>query len=171
MVVRNTLHLVELAEDAEPPGRGHREYPGVGKTLPVDPGRLLPCLPADRRRFVQLLRRGKLQRGGKRLAGKDSSSRAWKPTSACSRPSLGLIKEGFDVHLAMDAVCSRTKANWRSGLELIRHAGGSDQHRDVLFQLLGVAARRSSRRSRTGSNRERETWYVNVRSEKKDANF
>jgi isochorismate hydrolase len=54
--------------------------------------------------------------------------------------SVGLLQEGFDVHLVQDAVCSRTKANWKSGIEFIRDAGGVVTNTEtVLFQLLGVA--------------------------------
>lgn len=53
---------------------------------------------------------------------------------------LDLLAEGFAVHLAADAVTSRTQGNWRIGVEQLRQAGavitGTES---VLFQLLQKA--------------------------------
>jgi nicotinamidase-related amidase len=37
--------------------------------------------------------------------------------------ALGALREGYLVHVASDAVSSRTKANWKIGLERMRAAG------------------------------------------------
>jgi nicotinamidase-related amidase len=53
---------------------------------------------------------------------------------------LDLLKEGFDVHVVSDAVCSRTKQNYRAGLEFMRDAGAVISCTEtVLFQLLEKA--------------------------------
>ncbi|MDB4959661.1 MAG: isochorismatase hydrolase [Myxococcales bacterium] len=52
----------------------------------------------------------------------------------------GLVGRGYQVHVAADAVCSRTKANWRVGLGLIERAGGIVTSTEVcVFDLLGRA--------------------------------
>lgn len=54
--------------------------------------------------------------------------------------ALGLLRDGRDVHLVEDAVCSRTKSNWRIGVEFMRDAGAVVTSTEtVLFQLLGEA--------------------------------
>ncbi|MCK7470024.1 MAG: isochorismatase family protein [Desulfomicrobium escambiense] len=53
---------------------------------------------------------------------------------------LGLLREGFYVHSVADAQCSRTKENWKVGLEFMRDAGAVITSTEtVLFQLLKVA--------------------------------
>ena len=53
---------------------------------------------------------------------------------------LDLLKEGFDVHVVSDAVCSRTEQNYRAGLEFMRDAGAVISCTEtVLFQLLEKA--------------------------------
>lgn len=53
---------------------------------------------------------------------------------------LGLIKEGYAVHVVRDAVCSRSKDNFHSGIELMRDAGAVITCTEtVLFELLKKA--------------------------------
>ena len=57
---------------------------------------------------------------------------------------LDLLKEGFDVHVVSDAVCSRTEQNYRAGLEFMRDAGAVISCTEtVLFQLLAKAGTES----------------------------
>ncbi len=51
-----------------------------------------------------------------------------------------LVADGLTAHVPLDAVLSRSKANWHNGLELIRAAGGVVTNTEtVLFDLLGEA--------------------------------
>ena len=51
-----------------------------------------------------------------------------------------LIDQGVEVHVARDAVSSRTQANRDLGIELIERAGGSPTSVETaLFELLGAA--------------------------------
>jgi nicotinamidase-related amidase len=53
---------------------------------------------------------------------------------------IELLKEGFNVHLVKDAVCSRTKENWNTGVSFMRDAGAVISCTEtVLFQFLRVA--------------------------------
>jgi nicotinamidase-related amidase len=53
---------------------------------------------------------------------------------------LDLLAEGFHVHVAGDAVMSRKKKNWKTGLNMAEAAGAVITSTEtVLFQLLRVA--------------------------------
>ena len=52
--------------------------------------------------------------------------------------AIDLLAEGYAVHVAADAVTSRTQANWRLAMDLLRQAGVVvTSTESVLFQLLG----------------------------------
>jgi nicotinamidase-related amidase len=54
--------------------------------------------------------------------------------------ALDLLGDGFSVHVAADAVTSRTQGNWRLGTDQLRQAGAVVTAAEtVLFQLLGQA--------------------------------
>ena len=139
-VVRNTLHLVELAKMLNIPVVVTEQYPkGLGRTLPEITAALPAYLPVEKVSF-NCCGEASFNEQIKRL-GKRKIIITGMETHICVlQTSIGLIKEGFDVHLVSDAVCSRTKANWRSGIEFVRDAGGVLTNTETaLFQLLGVA--------------------------------
>jgi len=139
-VVKNTLHLVELEKIQKFPIVVTEQYPkGLGKTVPEIQSALPLYLPFEKISF-NCCGDAFFNEHMKRL-GKKQVIVAGMETHICVlQTCLGLLKGGYDVHLVADAVCSRTKANWRSGLELIRDAGGVLTNTEtVLFQLLGVA--------------------------------
>jgi len=140
MVVRNTLHLVELAKMLNIPVVVTEQYPkGLGKTLPEIQSALPAYLPIEKVSF-NCCGEESFNEQMKRLGKKKIIVTGMETHICVLQTSLGLMKAGFDVHLVTDAVCSRTKANWRSGLELIRDAGGVLTNTEtVLFQILGVA--------------------------------
>ena len=52
--------------------------------------------------------------------------------------ALDLIAQGYTVHVAADAVTSRTQANWRLAMAQLRQAGAVVTTTEtILFQLLG----------------------------------
>ncbi|WP_022850581.1 hydrolase [Limisalsivibrio acetivorans] len=54
--------------------------------------------------------------------------------------AIDLLQEGFKVHIAADAVCSRAKFNWEIGLRYMEKAGAIVTVTEtVLFQLLEKA--------------------------------
>jgi nicotinamidase-related amidase len=54
--------------------------------------------------------------------------------------ALDLLAAGYRVHVAADAVTSRTQANWRLAMDQLRQAGAVVTATEtVLFQLLGQA--------------------------------
>jgi nicotinamidase-related amidase len=51
---------------------------------------------------------------------------------------LGALQAGYLVHAASDAICSRTRENWRIGLDRMRHAGAVISSTEMaVYELLG----------------------------------
>lgn len=58
----------------------------------------------------------------------------------CYQTCLDLLEHGFIVHTVADALCSRSKLNWRTGLAALERAGAVPATAEqVLFDLLRVA--------------------------------
>ena len=140
LVVRNVLHLVELAKMQNIPIVVTEQYPkGLGRTLPEITSALPAYLPIEKVSF-SCCGEASFNEQIKRLGKKKLIVTGMETHICVLQTSVALIKEGFDVHLVQDAVCSRTKANWKSGVEFIRDAGGAVTNTEtVLFQLLGAA--------------------------------
>jgi len=139
-VTRNTLHLVELAKMQDIPIVVTEQYPkGLGRTLPG----ITTALPAHilvEKVSFNCCGEASFNEQVKRLGRKKLIVTGMETHICVLQTSIGFLAGGHDVHLVSDAVCSRTKPNWRSGLEFIRDAGGVVTNTEtVLFQLLGVA--------------------------------
>jgi nicotinamidase-related amidase len=139
-VVRNTLHLIELARMQNIPVVVTEQYPkGLGRTLTEITSALPSYLPIEKVSF-NCCGEASFNEQIKRLGRKKVIVTGMETHICVLQTSVGLIQDGFDVHLVQDAVCSRTKENWRSGVEFIRDAGGAITNTETaLFQLLGVA--------------------------------
>ncbi len=139
-VVRNTLHLVELAKMQNIPVVVTEQYPkGLGRTLPEITAALPSYLPIEKMTF-NCCGESPFNEQIKGLGRKKFIVTGMETHICVLQTILGLLEAGYDVHLVADAVCSRTKANWRSGLELVRDAGAAITNTEtVLFQLLGIA--------------------------------
>lgn len=139
-VVTNCIHLIELAKMLDIPVVLTEQYPkGIGQTVEL----IQKALPAyqpiekltfsccDEPLFLDAIR--KLNKKTLIVTGME--------THICVlQTSIGLLRDGFHVHLVKDAVCSRTKENWKIACEFIRDAGGVITSTEtVLFQLLHIA--------------------------------
>jgi isochorismate hydrolase len=139
-VIDNCLHLIEISKLLAIPVMLTEQYPrGLGSTvneireaLPsYDPDEKMTFSCCEDREFMKRLnatRRKKVI-----LAGME--------THVCVlQTCVGLLKEDFTVHVVGDAVCSRTKANFRTGIEYMRDAGAVITGTETaLFQLLRKA--------------------------------
>ncbi len=139
-VIKNCLHLIELAKMLNIPVVLTEQYPkGLGPTvneikeqLPVyQPIEKLTFSCCEEPNFLNEIK--KLNKKSIILTGME--------THICVlQTCIGLLKEGFHVHLVRDAVCSREKENWKTGVEFMRDAGAVVTCTEtVLFQLLKVA--------------------------------
>jgi len=139
-VVNNCLHLIEIAKLYGIPVIVTEQYPkGLGRTveeirnaLPgIEPIEKLTFSCCDEKAFSDEI--GNLGKKTILLTGME--------THVCVlQTCIGLVREGFNVHLVKDAVCSRSKENWKTAIEFMRDAGAVVTCTEtVLFQLLKIA--------------------------------
>ena len=142
-VVKNSRILIEAARRFELPIVVSQQYPkGLGATVaPIEDA--LAGAP-------RLHRYDKLEFSAADCAafaalapelGRDQWIVCGMETHVCVYQTVrGLVARGYAVHVAADAVSSRTKANWRVGLGLIDRAGGVVTSTEAtVFDLLHVA--------------------------------
>ncbi len=139
-VVKNNLHLIELAKMIDVPVVVSEQYPkGLGRTVPELQAALPYYRPVEKLTFDCCTQPTFLEelkdhnRNAVVLTGME--------THICVlQTCLGLLKGGMNVHVVQDAICSRTEENWRAGIELMRDAGAVITCTEtVLFQILKVA--------------------------------
>lgn len=125
------LGIPTIVSEQYPKGLGPTEEDLRGALAPFDPVVKLSFSCCGEPSFMERL--GALDRKKVILCGME--------THVCVlQTALGLLREGQDVHLVEDAVCSRAKGNWRTGVEFMRDAGAVVTSTEtVLFQLLGEA--------------------------------
>jgi nicotinamidase-related amidase len=124
-LVRNSKLLIRAASVLKIPAIVSTQYAkGLGKTVP-EIAALLPETEAiDKDRFscfgsevfCTLLKRLPGNRNTLLLCGMESHI-------CVMQTALAALREGYLVHVASDAVGSRTEWNWRIGLERMRAAG------------------------------------------------
>jgi len=140
MVYDNCSHLIELAKLIDLPIVLTEQYPkGLGPTVPEIKEVLPSYAPLEKVTFDCCKGEGfidkiaSLQKTHIILTGME--------THICVlQTCLSLLKEGYFVHLVSDAVCSRKKDDFRTGVEIMRDAGAVINCTEtVLFQLLEKA--------------------------------
>lgn len=124
-LVRNSQLLIRAAGILKIPAIVSTQYSkGLGSTVPevasllsgieaVDKT-LFSCFGSDM--FCTLLKRLPGQRNTLLLCGMESHI-------CVTQTSLAALREGYLVHVASDAVSSRTEWNWKIGLDRMRAAG------------------------------------------------
>ena len=145
-LVRNVQLLIRLAGILKIPAVVTTQYAkGLGGTVP-DIASLLPDTPSIDKLmfscfgsdvFCSLLKRLPGQRTTVLLCGME--------THICvMQTALGALRDGYMVHVASDAVSSRTELNWRIGLDRMRAAGAILSSAEMMiYELLrssGAAA-------------------------------
>ncbi|HZW91807.1 MAG TPA: hydrolase [Candidatus Eremiobacteraceae bacterium] len=124
-LVRNSKLLIRAADALKIPAIVSTQYArGLGKTVP-EVASLLPETEAiDKDQFscfgsevfCTLLKRLPGNRNTLLLCGMESHI-------CVMQTALAALREGYLVHVASDAVSSRTEWNWKIGLERMRGAG------------------------------------------------
>ena len=136
-VVTNAQHLIEAARLLEIPLLVTEQYPkGLGPTIPEIKSALQTYAPVEKITFsccgepffmeaVQETERKQII-----LTGME--------THVCVlQTCIDLLQAGYVVHVVSDAVCSRTKHNYKTALEYMRDAGAVISCTETaLFQLL-----------------------------------
>jgi len=139
-VIKNCGHLVELSKMLSIPIVLTEQYPkGLGQTLAEIKDVLPEYRPIEKRTFSCCEEPNFLSEI-KKLNKKTIILSGMETHICVLQTCIGLLKEGFNVHLVSDAVCSRAKANWKTAIEFMRDAGAVITCTEtVLFQLLKVA--------------------------------
>ena len=139
-VVRNNLHLLELAKMIKMPVMVTEQYPkGLGPTVSEIRNALPFYRPVEKMTFDCCGQPSFLEEL------KEHNTRnvvlTGMETHICVlQTCVGLLKGGINVHIVQDAVCSRTRENWKTGVEFMREAGAVVTCTETaLFQLLKVA--------------------------------
>lgn len=136
-VAANSLHLIEAAKLLQMPVVFTEQYPkGLGPTISEIKEALLNCQPIEKITFSCCGEPSFLKTLS--FTGKKKIILIGMETHICVlQTCLGLLKEGYDVHVVNDAVCSRCKDNFKTGIEFMREAGAVITCTEtVLFQLL-----------------------------------
>jgi nicotinamidase-related amidase len=144
-VVRNTAVLIESANKLGMPIVVSQQYPkGLGQTVPAieDALRAVQGVPvhrfdktvfsaADCDQFAALA--PTLERDQWIVTGMEAHVCVYQT-------ARGLVERGYQAHVVADAVCSRSKANWKIGRKLASAVGGVLTSTEVVvFDLLGRA--------------------------------
>lgn len=124
-LVRNVQLLTRMAQILKIPTLVSVQYAkGLGNTVPEIAALLPDSPPIDKLTFscfgsdvfCSFLKRIPGQRTTVLLCGMEAHI-------CVMQTALGALREGYLVHVASDAVSSRTELNWRIGLDRMRAAG------------------------------------------------
>jgi len=134
-VARNTTVLIEGANAMGIPVVATEQYPeGLGETVP-EVAEHLPEDPLDKICFSAA------DADGFSLDGRNQVLVCGIEAHVCvAQTALGLLADGREVHVARDAVTSRTEENLEVGLRRMEHEGAVvTSVESALFELLGAA--------------------------------
>lgn len=105
----------------------------VGERLPAD------CIPFDKLVFSCAQDQAivsEMRRSGRRqviICGVEAHI-------CVTQTTLDLIEQGYQVHVAIDAISSRTEGNWECGVRRMEHAGAVISSAEMaVYELLYVA--------------------------------
>jgi nicotinamidase-related amidase len=139
LLLRNSQLLIRLAGILKIPALVTTQYAkGLGNTTPEIASLLPETQPIDKQMFscfgsdafCSVLKRMPGNRNTVLLCGMESHI-------CVMQTALGALREGYIVHVASDAVSSRTEWNWKIGLERMRAAGAIISSTEmILYELL-----------------------------------
>jgi len=136
-VIRNTLHLMEAAKLLQLPVIVTEQYPqGLGPTVSEIREALPSYEPIEKLAFSCCGEPGFMK--ALESTGKKKIILCGMETHVCVlQTCIGSLREGYTVHAASDAICSRSKENFKTGIQFMRDAGAVITGTEtVLFQLL-----------------------------------
>jgi nicotinamidase-related amidase len=138
-LVKNSQLLIRLAGILKLPALMTTQYAkGLGSTVPEIASLLSETQAIDKQMFscfgsdvfCSLLKRLPGNRNTVLLCGMESHI-------CVTQTALAALREGYIVHVASDAVSSRTEWNWKIGLERMRAAGAVISSTEmIIYELL-----------------------------------
>jgi len=139
-LVRNSQLLLRLAGILKIPVVATTQYAkGLGKTVPEIASLLPPDEPIDKLQFG-CFASPEFRSALKALPGRRNTVLlCGMETHICvMQTALGALEQGYLVHVASDAVGSRSEWNWKIGLERMRAAGALISSTEmIIYELLG----------------------------------
>ncbi|KWT76398.1 hydrolase [Candidatus Magnetominusculus xianensis] len=139
-ITANTLHVIELAKLIKIPICLTEQYPkGLGRTIPEISDAIPDFKPFEKMTFSACAEEGFLE--SFRQYGRNKVILCGIETHICIlQTCLGLIAEGYGVHVVSDCVSSRTQTNKAIGIGLMHEAGAVITSTEtVVFQMLARA--------------------------------
>jgi nicotinamidase-related amidase len=138
-LVRNSQLLIRLAGILKMPILATTQYEkGLGKTVPEIASLISDVQPIDKMefscfgsgRFCSALRSLPGNRNTVLLCGMESHI-------CVMQTALGALNQGYLVHVASDAISSRSEWNWKIGLERMKEAGAVISSTEMMiYELL-----------------------------------
>jgi nicotinamidase-related amidase len=141
-LVRNSQLLIRLANILKLPIVVSTQYSrGLGPTIPEISSLLSQVRPVDKLDF-SCFSNDQFCGSVKSLPGnRNTLLLCGMETHICvMQTALGALNRGFLVHVASDAVGSRTEANWNVGLKRMEAAGALISSTEtIIYELLGAS--------------------------------
>ena len=142
-LVKNTQLLIRLAGILKIPQIATVQYAkGLGNTVP-EIASLLPATDAIDKKIFSCFGSDVFCSTLKRLPGhRNTVLLCGMESHICvMQTALAALREGYIVHVASDAVSSRTDLNWKIGLERMRDAGAVISSTEMMmYELLRSSA-------------------------------
>jgi len=138
-LVRNAQVLVRLADILSLPVIVSTQYEkGLGKTVDEISALLPDMKPLDKLEFG-CFGNGEYCSQVGRLANRTTLLLCGMESHICvMQTALGALNQGLNVHVAADAVSSRTELNWKLGLNRMQAAGAVLSSTEMMiYELLG----------------------------------
>ena len=137
-LVRNSQLLIRLANILSLPVVLSTQYSkGLGKTIP-EIASLLPNVKAVDKLEFGCFGNGEFCSAIGVLSGRGTLLLCGMEAHICvMQTALGALNQGLTVHVAADAVSSRTELNWKLGLERMKEAGAVVSSAEMMiYELL-----------------------------------
>lgn len=138
-LVRNSEMLIRLANIVNIPVSVSTQYAkGLGLIVPEIASLVQNSPVVDKLEFG-CFGNGDFCTSIGRLAGRNTLLLCGMETHICvMQTALGALNQGMTVHVAADAVSSRTELNWKLGLDRMRSAGAVLSSTEMmLYELMG----------------------------------
>ena len=138
-MVRNSQLLIRMAQEMKLPVLVSTQYAkGLGPTIPDIASLLTGVNIIDKMEFGCFGNGDYCSAAGK-LADRNTLLLCGMETHICvMQTALGALNRGMNVHVAADAVSSRTELNWKLGLGRMQAAGAVISSTEMmLYELMG----------------------------------
>ncbi len=141
-MIRNSQLLIRLAKTLDIPALVTTQYvKGLGPVVPEIASLVQEIRPLDKAEFGCFNNQGFCS-AVKSLPGRRNTMLLCGMEShiCVTQTALGALNSGYIVHVASDAVSSRTEWNWKIGLERMRSAGAVISSTEMMiYELLRVS--------------------------------